>query len=294
MKLIPPTEITEARLVSSSIPENDWGVWESTTTYWQGARVIKGHRIWESVQANNLGRDPLASVAGWWLDVGSTNRWAMFDSSVGSRSIADATIEFTLAPGRADSLVLLELDAATVTITQRVGSDVISERTISTIDNSAIIDWAAYFFAPLYQSDFVAITNIPVFGESTLDISISKFSGEVSCGVCIVGLQADLGKTLISPTVGINDYSRKSTDDFGNTSLVRRDFAKRQSARMVVPNSDVDRVFRTLAAVRATPAVWVGGQEYSALILYGWFRDFEVDIAYVSDSYCSLTIEGMI
>lgn len=294
MKLISPTKITDARLVSSSIPENDWGVWEAATTYWQGARIIRDHRIWESVQAGNLNRDPLTAPAGWWLEVGATNRWAMFDASVGSRSRAEAQIAITLAPGRADSLILLDLDAATVTVTQRAGADVISQRTVATIDNSAIADWAAYFFDPLYQADFVAITNLPVFGESTLEISIAKFSGEVSCGVCVVGLSADLGKTLVSPSVGINDYSRKVTDDFGNTSLVRRDFAKRQSARMVVPNNDVDRVFRTLAAARATPAVWVGGAEYSALILYGWFRDFEVDIAYASASYCSLTIEGMI
>lgn len=294
MKLITPTTVNDARLVSSSLPENDWAVWESETTYWQGARVIKGHRIWESVQANNQNKDPETALAGWWLDAGPTNRWAMFDNTVGSRSRAEAEITFTLAPGRADSLVLLDLDAATVTVTQRAGGAVISTREINTIDNSAISDWADYFLDPLYQADFVAITNLPVYGESTLEVSINKFSGEVSCGVCVVGLQADLGSTLSSPSVGINDYSRKSTDDFGNTALIRRDYAKRQSARLVVPNDQVDRVFRTLAAARATPAVWVGGQSYSALILYGWFRDFEVDIAYTHDSYCSLTIEGMI
>lgn len=294
MKLITPTPITDARLVSSSLPETDWAVWESATIYWLGARVIKGHRIWESVQANNQNRDPETTVAGWWIDVGPTNRWAMFDSAVGSRSRAEASITFTLAPGRADSLILLDLDAATVTVTQRAGGNVIAEREINTIDNSAIADWFDYFFDPLYQADFVAITNLPVYGESTIEVTIAKFSGEVSCGVCVVGLKADLGQTLVSPSVGINDYSRKVTDDFGNTNLVRRDYAKRQSARMVVPNDQVDRVFRTLAAARATPAVWVGGDAYSALILYGWFRDFEVDIAYTHDSYCSLTIEGMI
>lgn len=294
MKLITPTPITDARLVSSSLPENDWAVWESGTIYWQGARVIKGHRIWESVQANNQNRDPETTAAGWWLDVGPTNRWAMFDSTVGTRSTADTSMTWTLAPGRADSLVLLDLDAATVTVTQRSGATVISSREINTIDNTGIADWYDYFFAPIYQADFVAITDLPVFGESTLEITVSKYSGEVSCGVCVAGLQADLGTTLASPSVGINDYSRKSTDDFGNTSLVQRDFAKRQAARLVVDNRELDRVFRTLAAARATPAVWVGDRDYSALILYGWFRDFEIDIAYATVSYCTINIEGMI
>jgi hypothetical protein len=107
-------------------------------------------------------------------------------------------------------------------------------------------------------------------------------------------LQVDLGGTLINPALGINDYSRKETDDFGNTSLVERSFSKRMGVKLVLGNADVDRVHAALSAVRATPILWLGSGRYSAMLVYGFFRDFEIDIAYTRHSYCTLNIEGMI
>jgi hypothetical protein len=292
MKLITPTQITDAQLVSSSVPETDFGVWDVTTTYGAGNTVIKGHRIWESVQAGNIGRDPQTTVAGWWLDKGPTNRWAMFDGVVGTSTTAATSMTVTLRPGRIDSLVLMEVDAAEVIITQRVGATIITQRTLSLIEG--VTDWFDYFFSPIVSRDFVVITDLPVYGESTVEITLSKNAGTIGCGICIVGLKADLGLTRISPSIGINDYSRKTTDDFGKATLVRRGYSKRGSFRLVVDNREVDRVFSTLADARAIPSVWVGDDQLSALLLYGFFRDFELDIAYATVSYCTLNIEGMI
>lgn len=294
MKLIVPNAIADAQLVSSSVPETDYGVWEASTTYWAGARVVHGHRIWESVQAGNAGRDPLTAVAGWWINLGPTNRWAMFDQTVGTETRATEQLTVRLAPGRINALVLLQVDAAQVVVTQRVGADVVAQRSIDMIETDRIVDWYAYFFEPIRRKDYVVITDLPVFGESVVEIQLIKNAGEVSCGVCVVGLQVELGLTLASPSAGINDYSRKTTDDFGITSLVRRDFSKRMGVKVVVENREVDRVFTQLAAARALPAVWVGDNAYTALVIYGWYRDFEVDIAYPDFSYCTLNIEGMI
>lgn len=294
MKLIAPTEITEARLISSTVPENDYGVWDVATSYPAGSCVIKGHRIWTSVQDLNTGRDPQSAVAGWWVDSGPTNRWAMFDQTVGTLTRASETMTITLAPGRADSIALLQVDAAEVTITQRAGATIITQRTHLLIESAGIVDWYDYFFDPIRSVDFVAITDLPVYGESTIEITFTKNTGDVACGVCVCGLQTDLGLTRVSPTVGINDYSKKTTDDFGNTSLVRREFSKRMSLRLVVDNREIDQVFSQIAEQRATPVVWVGDSGYSSLLVYGWFRDFELDIAYATVSYFTLNIEGMI
>lgn len=292
MKLITPIPITDVRLISSSVPENDFGEWSSSYGYSQGNSVIKGHRIWQSVQSANIGNDPETAVAGWWLDVGPTNRWAMFDGVVGTSTTKALSFTVTLQPGRIDSLVLMDVDAADVVVTQRVGATVITQRTLSLIEGVA--DWFDYFMSPIVPRNFVVITDLPIYGESTIEITLSKNSGTVSCGVCVVGMKADLGLTKISPSIGINDYSRKTTDDFGRVTLVRRDYSKRGSFRMIVNNTEIDRVFSALADARATPAVWVGDDQVSSLILYGFFRDFELDIAYATVTYCTLNIEGMI
>lgn len=294
MKLIRPTTINDARLVSSTVPETDYGVWEPDVAYWLGARIIKAHRIWESSQASNLNHDPQTAGIAWWVDMGPTNRWGMFDDKVGTVSSATETMTVTLAPGRADSLALLQVDAAEVTVTQRVGATIITQRVIPMVETDGIENWFDYFFDPIRRTDFVTITDLPVYGESTIEITFDKNAGTVSCGICVVGLQSYLGETLASPSVGISDYSKKTIDEFGNASLTQRSFAKRIGARLIVQNADLDRVRAVLSAVRATPLVWIGSDQYSSMTVYGWYRDFEIDIAHKPFSYCTLNIEGMI
>lgn len=294
MKLIRPTPITDAELVSSTIPETDYGVWESTTTYTLGARTIKSHRQWESAQAGNLNHDPDSAGLSWWIDLGPTNRMAMFDDKVGTQTVADLSLTVVLAPGRIDALALLQVAAALATVTMTIGAEVVYEREVSLIDDSGITDWYAYFFEPIRPKDYVVLTDLPVYGEAITTITLSKPAGEVSCGMAIVGQKSDLGGTLTNPSAGINDYSKKSTDDFGNTTLVPRSFSKRMGVKLILDNTEIDRVHAVLASLRAAPVIWIGDEEYSSLLVYGFYRDFELDIAYANFSYCSLNIEGMI
>lgn len=294
MKVIRPTTINDSRLVSSTVAEDDYAAWSSATSYALGARSIKAHRIWESSQASNTNHDPETSGPTWWVDIGPTNRWGMFDEKVGTVTTATDELTVVIAPGRFDSLALLQLSAASVTITMTVGAEVVYEHTESLIDDSEITDWYQYYFEPIRPKDYLLLMDIPIYGEAETTITLTKNSGTVSIGMCIVGMQSDVGGTLNGVTLGINDYSKKSTDDFGNTTLVQRSFSKRMGAKLMVDNSEVDRVHAALSSLRSVPAVWVGYGRYSSMLVYGFFGTFEIDVAYASFSYCSLNIEGMI
>lgn len=294
MKFIRPTLIGEAALLDSSIAEDDYPAWAAGTTYALGARTIKAHRIWESSQAGNIGHDPVTAGVTWWIDLGPTNRWAMFDSKVGTESVIAENLTVELAPGRIDALALLQVTASTCVVVMTVGIEEVYRRELSLIDDSLVTDWYMYFFEPIRPQDYVLLTDLPPYGEGVLSIALAKPSGDVALGMAIVGLQVDLGGTLRSPTVGINDYSKKTTDDFGNTTLVERSFSKRMGVKMLLDNAEIDRVQAALADVRATPVVWIGSGRYSAMLLYGFYRDFEIDIAYARNAYCTLNIEGMI
>ena len=58
-------------------------------------------------------------------------------------------------------------------------------------------------------------------------------------------------------------------------------------------SSAVDDVHRTLASLRATPALWIGSEAFDSLTVYGFYKEFSIDLAYPTVSYCSLTIEGL-
>ena len=102
-----------------------------------------------------------------------------------------------------------------------------------------------------------------------------------------------LGTTEAAPTIGITDYSRRVTDDFGVTTVVERGFSRRMSVRMALPFAAVDALQRRLADLRATAAMWVADDRFDSLKVNGFYKDFSIDLAVPPLSYCTLTIEGL-
>src|SRR5688572_26434651 len=124
MRVIPPMEITDSILTSSNVSEPDLGngdaaAWNSGTTYAQGdtASIITGgvHRVYESLQAGNLNHlppTPPIETNEYWIEVGPTNRWAMFDLFRNSQTERTSPIEVELTPGqRVNSIAILGLEA---------------------------------------------------------------------------------------------------------------------------------------------------------------------------------------
>lgn len=296
MKLLRPTTINDARLTSSTAPENDYAVWSSGTAYAVGARVIltTTHRRYEALAAST-GVNP-ASDPTKWLDLGPTNRWAMFDARVGTATTRTGSLQVVLAPGAADGLALMDTDAESVSVTLSVGGSVIYSKSQSfNIGGTAIDNWFSWFFEPLGRKTGMLFLDIPVYESGVLTLTLTRDNpaDTVSCGTLLVGRQFDIGDTEHGVDLGIIDYSRKEIDQFGVTSVVERAFAKRMSARVVMQTSAVDDVHRTLASIRATPVLWIGSESFESLTVFGFYKEFSIDLAYPTLSYCSLTIEGL-
>lgn len=291
MRFIRPTIITTAMLASSSVAETDQPAWSSGTTYAAEAKVIHAHRVWESLANSNVGHQPDTSPT-WWTDTGPTIRWAMFDRSVGTKTVADTTLTVALTPGAIDSLALLEVQAASVYVKLVSGTTTVYERTVSLEGGGqAIDDWYEYFFAPVGRKKNLVLEDLPAYSNGTLTVTLSHETA-VKCGVLLVGRSYSMGDTLARPKVGIVDYSRKETDQFGVTDVVERAFSKRANVEIIVPTAFVDDILDQLAAVRATPVLWIGGVR-DALRIYGFYKTFEIDIAYPDKSFCSMTLEGL-
>lgn len=296
MKLLRPTTITDARLTSSTAAENDYAAWSSVTAYAVGARVIltSTHRKYEALAAST-GVNP-ASDPTKWLDLGPTNRWAMFDARVGTATTRTGSLQVVLAPGAADGMALMDTDAESVSVTLSVGGSVIYSKSQSfNIGGTAIDNWFSWFFEPLGRKTGMLFLDVPVYESGVLTLTLTRDNpaDTVSCGTLLVGRQFDIGDTEHGVDLGIIDYSRKETDQFGVTSVVERAFAKRMSARVVMQTSAVDDVHRTLASIRATPVLWIGSESYESLTVFGFYKEFSIDLAYPTLSYCSLTIEGL-
>lgn len=102
-----------------------------------------------------------------------------------------------------------------------------------------------------------------------------------------------LGTTETAATIAITDYSRRVTDDFGVTTVVRRGFSRRMSLRFALPFEEAGPVQARLAELRATPALWVADDRWRALSVRGLLKEFEIDLAVPPQSYCSLSVDGL-
>lgn len=274
LRVLRPLGVDDAALTASSLAEDDYPAWDAGTVYDTADRVIRGHRICEGLLAGNIGYDPLIT-AGYWLDIGPTNRWAMFDQALGTVSSADGEIVVTLDPGTPiAALALLDVAGATVRVQGTY------------LDETRDIEGG--------QLPTMAFFDLDQPADATIVVTIVGASpgAAVSVGTLLVGGLEALGVTEVSPSVGITDFSRKETDDFGNTSFVERAWTKRMTLRTLIATEAVDVQVRRIASLRATPALWIGEALFDSLMIYGFFRDFSVEIG-ETVSLCSVTVEGL-
>ena len=110
--------IDDTILISSTVPESDYPAWSGSTSYTAGTRCISTvtHRIYECVTAHS-NKDPTnvvnqSGTTVYWLDIGPTNRWAMFDSEVSTQTEVVSPLTVVLHPGSFTGLYLAGLDAA--------------------------------------------------------------------------------------------------------------------------------------------------------------------------------------
>jgi hypothetical protein len=296
MKVVKPITFTDSMLTSSSVPETDYPEWDGVTTYALDAYCImtSTHRIYKSLQAANTNNQPDTSPT-WWEDTGPTNRWGMFDSKIGTVTSITGAISVVLTPGRIDSLGLLQLYADSLTVSMSSAGEEVYSQTINLNYGPSVADWYAYIFTPIKRRSDVVLRDLPPYSDSVLTIIIDGAGSTAACGMVVFGLISYLGGTQYGCTIGITDYSRKDTDEWGNPILTVRRFAKKLEAQLFLDNIEMDAVVDTLAGLRATPALWIGADDmYSSLIVYGFYRDFSVQIQYLNSSLCSLQIEGMI
>ena len=97
----------------------------------------------------------------------------------------------------------------------------------------------------------------------------------------------------LGASVGIQDYSRKEKNDFGDYVLVQRNYSKRARFSMAVLNDQIDALQDLLVDLRTTPCVWIGDDRYQSTMIYGFYKDFDIVIAYHLVSDCNIEIEGL-
>lgn len=251
---------------------------------------------------SNASNGPLQSVTNW-VRIGPTNQFAVFDTKISSQTTASNELIFVIKTTSLDTISALNINAEKVVVSvsdyakpNNLLRNLIFNRT-EYVSGTESFDWYSYFFFDEdTQKTQVVFSGITSSAENVVTIRLSS-SGSTAIGISVVGNTKFIGNTQYGITAGIIDYSKKEIDEFGNSSLIVRNYSKRINAKVYLTNANLNSVQRFLYSIRATPVLWIASEDiqYSEpLIVYGFYRDFNTEISYPSASLCDLTIEGLI
>lgn len=297
---------TTGTLPSPFVASTTYYIVNATTNSFQLSATFNGTPIntttagsgTHTASITNLNRAVTDTSA--WVLVGKDNRWSMFDQSVSSQTSQATNIIVAISPGtRFDSIVGMNISATSVTINivDPVYGNVYS-RNIAMVSDSSVSDLWEYFYEPVVPlTDFLK-TDVPIgFSSSTITLCFSS-STTAAVGGVVIGLSKEIGVTVEGAKVGIIDYGVKTKDAFGNYSITSRGYSKRADFTIKVNTAEVDSLHTLFASYRSIPVVYVGSNESSDMqfqssVIYGYYKDFSMEVSYPPLSTCSLQVEGL-
>lgn len=279
-KVLVPLTITDAMVTACSInePSATETAWVSAGTYVLGDRRIRAttHREYECVLAHTGITTLPENDPNRWQDIGPTDKWAQFDTSTSTQTLATSPYSVTLQPGFFNALWLGNLQGATVTVTIKdaPGGTVVLTQTTA-LDGPYLDEWD-YCWGPYRDTKTLLVSGLDPYPSAEVTISITATSGQAGVGMVAIGDLRDLliglsGGTEYGATAEPVDYSYINTDAFGNTTIVKRHAATDMRVRVFLEQSDADYALRTMQDVLATPAVWIAADldGYVGLSVFG-------------------------
>ena len=284
MIVIPPLTLT-ATMLTSTIAEPSAGetLWNPATSYITPTRVYRAetHKIYESSSVASTVDSVVPELSIYttvpkWVEVSSTNKYAMFDTLRNVKSYATSSIVVVLNPTqRIDALALLGLEnVSNILITTSYGG---VSATIVNKNNSYVVDGITAYYPSCITLD------IPPYYNVTITITLTG-TGTIKCGNCVVGIYENIGiiqKGIAADAINLSTVER---DLYGNATLIQRRNIPKISATLIADKSIINKVGRLREYLNAKPAVWSGLDQsttdsyYEALLILGFYKNFTINI----------------
>lgn len=297
MKIVTPIQVTSSNLTSSNVPitETAW----TAGTYTTGTQRYVGTTLYEVIASPSTADSPAAGIAATpptWREVGAINRFRMFDNIISTQTTQAGTIVVTLSMGQlVNAVAFFGLSGNNINVRMNDPTEgLVYNQTQKLQDNTLIVDWYAYFFEGIYSKSDAVFDDLPSYVSATVTVTIDAGTGTAACGEMVVGRQSTLGLTNFGTSVSIQDYSVKTTDDFGNIVIRERAFSKRADYDVTLETARISAVQKLLADIRTTPTVFIGSKDNPETVVYGFYKQFNIVISTPTLSDCSIEVEGLI
>lgn len=230
-----------------------------------------------------------------WADLGFINPLRMVDGKVGSltQSPSPLVIEIT-SPDLIDGVAMFGLEASTVQAELLDGETVLFDTgEESLLDSSMINGWYSHFFTRRgVRKDFV-LTSLPPYRGATLRITITSTDEVVRLGQIVAGQVINLGDLLFGSEFGIDDWSSKKRNVFGEFEIIERGFSKRGDYSVSMRTNQLSWIQQLLSGFRSKAIVYIGSESQRLSIIYGFFVVLRLVTEGPVYSQCRIEVEGL-
>lgn len=283
--------------------------YSAATTYGLGDTCSGNHRCYESLTAGNVGNAlPVLpeTQTTHWIDVGPTNKYAMFDLSANTQTVLASPLTVVITPGqRINTIGLTGLQANQVQIsaTSVLGGGTVypnafSESATGIFDlNTRIVnDGYDYAFEPFSTMPSMVVFDLPPYSDIIVTITISATAGNVKCGSCVMGTFIYLGDSQYGATNDGLNFSTIARDLYGNATLVPRRTLPKTDQKLMVAASRVNKVKAARVLLNATPALWAGVDDgnnsyFDMFAILGIYNKFTIGAVHNSQAEVTLGLE---
>jgi len=268
--------------------------WNASQTYQRNVSVLYKNYIYRNIVHDNLNVPPDIN-SGKWLLMGVDNAYAGIDLHSHTSTIKDDNlneIQLSFACNSYDYIGFGAIRGSVLIIEEFDSSDNKIKETTHKIgsERTCAINWYNYFFCPIPdQSNLGRGEAIDfLYGEisplsSKIQITIQENSDKVaSIGTMVSGISKDIGKTQFGVSQELNDYSEKTTDKNGITSIVKRDATEEMLSMIEVPAKQTQIVKREVKKLLGNVIMIIAEPDkdsnYEHLILLGYIETFKISI----------------
>lgn len=278
--------------------------YNAATTYPVLATVSSAatHRVYESLQAANVGNPipvPPETFTAWWLDVGPTNKWAMFDLSRNTQTVHTSPLTVVLTPGqRINTVGLTGIvgNSLVISATSVTGGGTVYGPVTFDLNTRQVVDGYDYAFQPFSTRPSKVVFDVPPFTDIIITITISATEGNVKCGAVVIGTYVYIGMVLQHAKADSLNFSSITRDLWGNVTLVPRRSVPKTTQTLLLPSSRTNKVMAAKAALDARPALWTGLDDttsdwFEMLEILGIYKQFEFDAAQAEQAEITLELE---
>lgn len=295
MKVIAPIDVSGI-ITSYNVPASSNHAWDSGTTYALGDKVCVGQYDYESLAASNIGNNPVTDGGVKWLNLGPSNKWAMFNKKsgntwlIGTKTTNPNTIDITFSPGRVvNAIGLVGVVADTVLVEMIVGGATVYSREIS-VSTKTAVNWYDYYYGDFVTRESIAYTDLPAYANAQIRVLATNSGETAEIGMMVIGNQHDLGWSIWGTTTGLENYSLSKADDFGNILSIER--GSRNTIDFECRNylGQVGNIKRILKPLKDKAAMYVGAEDVEGTLIVGKVENFNLTFANAALVEFSLSI----